>query len=348
MNECLLDILVDPVDRSRLRSVGDVLISESGRTFPIVEGVPIMLVDGIDQTIRVAERTLNAVRKRTNFDDPWQLETTVIDDCHIPEVRRLLTGMPSQSAIDPVINYLIGKTGGYLYRRLVGQLEGYPIPEIPVPSADGPAAKLLLDIGCGWGRWSLSAAKKGYVVTGLDPSLGAVLAGRRAAQQMGLTVHWVVGDARYLPFKDNSFDQVFSYSVVQHFSRSDARQTLSEVGRALDRQGTSLIQMPNIYGVRSLYHQCRRRFREAERFEVRYYTPAGLLDLFQATVGPSKLSIDGFFGLGVQLADASMMPMKNKAVIYTSGVLRRAARVVPPLKSVADSLYVESKKGQLH
>ena len=37
----------------------------------------------------------------------------------------------------------------------------------------------LLDIGCSWGRWSLAAARKGYSVVGIDPSLGAVMAARR-------------------------------------------------------------------------------------------------------------------------------------------------------------------------
>jgi 2-polyprenyl-3-methyl-5-hydroxy-6-metoxy-1,4-benzoquinol methylase/uncharacterized protein YbaR (Trm112 family) len=348
MNEFLLGLLVDPVDKSRLRIVGDALQSESGRVFPIVQGVPIMLVDGVDQTIRVAERTLSAVKRRGNSSDPWQLETTVIDPGKLPEVKRLLSDISRQSVVDPVVNHLVGKTGGYLYRQLAGHLESYPVPEIPVPSLSSSASRSLLDIGCSWGRWSLSAAKKGYSVVGIDPSLGAVLAGNRVAEQLGLTVHWVVGDARYLPFKEGSFDQVFSYSVLQHFSESDVRAALVEVGRVLGHQGASMIQMPNRYGIRSLYHQWRRKFREAERFEVRYYTPMELMNLFQATVGPSKLSVEGFFGLGVQIADASMMPMKNKVVIHASEILRRAAKNVPSLASVADSLYVESKKTWLH
>ena len=30
---------------------------------------------------------------------------------------------------------------------------------------------------------------------------------------------FVVGDARFLPFRSGSFDYVWSYSVLQHFSR---------------------------------------------------------------------------------------------------------------------------------
>jgi uncharacterized protein YbaR (Trm112 family) len=62
-DEIILKMLVDPIDKSPLRMMGDVLQSTSGRTFPIIQGVPVMLVDGVDQTIRVAERTLNGVRQ---------------------------------------------------------------------------------------------------------------------------------------------------------------------------------------------------------------------------------------------------------------------------------------------
>ena len=41
------------------------------------------------------------------------------------------------------------------------------------------AGSRLLDLGSSWGRWSIAAARKGYSVVGLDPSLGAVLAARR-------------------------------------------------------------------------------------------------------------------------------------------------------------------------
>jgi SAM-dependent methyltransferase len=343
-DELLFDILVDPIDGSRLRTAGDVLVSASGRTFPIVQGVPVMLVDGVDQTIRVAERTLSTVRQKIDLDNPWQLETTVLDPKIIAELNAQLTSLTDQTAIDPVINYLICKTNGILYKQLVGKLKHYPIPDIRLPSASAASRSVMLDIGCSWGRWSISAARKGYCVVGLDPSLGAVLAGRRAAKSMGLNLHWVVGDARYLPFADNTYDKVFSYSVLQHFGRADVDRTLEEVRRVLTSQGTSLIQMANGYGVRSFHHMRRRGFTEPKRFKVRYYTPADLMSTFERAIGPSKISVDGFFGLGIQMSDVSVMPYKHRVVIYASELLRRASQMAPVLRSVADSLFVESKK----
>jgi SAM-dependent methyltransferase/uncharacterized protein YbaR (Trm112 family) len=343
-DEFLLEMLVDPIDKSPLRKMGDVLQSISGRTFPIVQGVPVMLVDGGDQTIRVAERTLNAVRQKVESEDPWCLDTTVIKDRHISELKDLLADPAYRPLIDPVISFLIGKTNGQLYEHLVGKLKSYPIPDIPLPRASSAPSQLMLDIGCSWGRWSLSAAKKGYDVVALDPSLGAVLAGRRAACQMGVVVHWVVGDVRYLPFRDNVFDYAFSYSVIQHFNKTNVEKALAEVRRVLSNEGVSLIQMPNAWGVRSFYHLLRRGSREAQRFDVRYSTPTELLNTFQRAIGPSTLSADGFFGLGIQRSDAGLMPLRYKIVIYASEILRRCSQAVPLLRRAADSLYIESTK----
>jgi SAM-dependent methyltransferase/uncharacterized protein YbaR (Trm112 family) len=343
-DEFIPKMLVDPIDKSPLRMMGDVLQSTSGRTFPIVQGVPVMLVDGVDQTIRVAERTLDAVHQKVGSEDPWCLDTTVMEGRHISELKDLLADPSYRPLIDPVISFLVGKTNGQLYQHLVGNLKSYPIPDIPVPRVNNAPRQTMLDIGCSWGRWSLSAARKGYDVVALDPSLGAILAGRRAATQMGVVVHWVVGDVRYLPFRDNAFDYAFSYGVIQHFNKPNVETALQEVRRVLLNKGVSLIQMPNAWGLRSFYHELRRGFREPQRFEVRYYTPRELLNMFQSAIGPSTLSADGFFGLGIQRSDASLMPLKYKTVIYASEMLRRCSQTIPFLRWAADSLYIESKK----
>ena len=110
----------------------------------------------------------------------------------------------------------------------------------------------------------------------------------------------MVADGRSLPFPNESFDTVFSYSVLQHFSKENVHRTLREIRRVLRVSGEAVIQMPNKFGIRSIYHQLR-RIGQTERgiFHVRYWSPSELLATFERIVGPAKLSIDGFFGLGV-------------------------------------------------
>jgi ubiquinone/menaquinone biosynthesis C-methylase UbiE len=108
--------------------------------------------------------------------------------------------------------------------------------------------EVLLDLGCGWGRWTLTAAQHGYRVIGLDWSLGAVMAARRVAEQLGVEASFVVGDVRCLPLADASCDAVFSYSVFQHLSRRDAFEAVDEVARVLRPRGVSRIELASAGG----------------------------------------------------------------------------------------------------
>jgi SAM-dependent methyltransferase len=210
-----------------------------------------------------------------------------------------------------------------------------------LPDGDG---KLLLDVGCSWGRWCVAAARKNYHVVGIDPSLGAVLAAKRVANQLGLNIRFVVGDARYLPFKAETFDQVFSYSVLQHFSKPDAKTALAAIKNVLKLGGKSLIQMPNAIGIRSLQHQINRGFSEGADFDVRYWSVRELSNSFNDSIGNSTIKVDGFFGLGIQKSDIDIMPNKYKMVIISSELLRSISNIITPIKYLADSLYVESTR----
>ena len=330
IDPALLPLLADPVDKSPLQVVGEQLVSATGRRYPIIDGVPVLLVPGIDQTIGVADETLHLTTDGGGAsEDPLWLQTTNMGDDKIAELKARLHARDFDSRIDPVVSYLIGATNGYLYEHLAGKLEDYPIPSFPLrEKVISHSPPKLLDIGCNWGRWSIGAARAGYVPIGLDPSLGAVLAARRVATQMGLKIGVVVGDARYLPFRDGSFERVFSNGVIQHFARNNAELAFSEVGKVLSPGGLSMIQMANAYGLRSFYHLCRRNFSDGTGFAVRYYKPNDLAILFARTIGPSSLSIDGFFGLGLQefgstvyAAEVSRRPFGVRYVAETSPVL---------------------------
>lgn len=303
-----------------------------------------MLTDDQDETLWVASASLAAARRAANGDlasigsAKWFAETLGLSEADRQAVSR---ESAESSVIDPVVQYMLRATCGILYGPLIGRLKSYPIPELRLPEGQG---RRLLDVGCNWGRWSLAAARKGYDVVGLDPSLGAVLAAARVARQLGLSAHFVVGDARCMPFPDGAFGTVFSYSVLQHFSRADAGSTLNEIGRVLGKGGNSLIQMANRFGIRSFYHLFRRRFTDGTGFDVRYWTPSELKREFATRIGPSRLAVDGYFGLGIQGSDRHLMPPSHRLVIDLSQVLRRVSRVLPWITFAADSLYVSSTR----
>jgi SAM-dependent methyltransferase len=245
--------------------------------------------------------------------------------------------------IDPVALMLIAATSGYAYKHLVGStdLRTYPIPALQLPACGG---QRLLDIGCSWGRWSISAARLGYEVVGIDPSLGAVMAARRITSELGLDIKYIVGDGRFLPFPKNAFDCVYSYSVLQHFSNEDVRKTIAGVNRVLRPEGVAKIQMANKWGIRSLQHQALRRFREPSGFDVRYYGVGELAALFRELIGTTRISTDCYFGLGWQWSDFDYMPRRLQSILIASEALRRLSNVITPLRFMADSVFCMAVK----
>jgi hypothetical protein len=115
---------------------------------------------------------------------------------------------------------------------------------------------------------------------------------------------------------------------------------LPEIRRMLSDGGEAPVQLPNVFGLRSLYHEFRRGFREARDFEVRYWTIPELKTIFSRMIGPLEVTVDGYFSLNAQVSDVGFMPRRYRAIVYTSECLRRLSAYVPALRYVADSLYV--------
>jgi SAM-dependent methyltransferase/uncharacterized protein YbaR (Trm112 family) len=332
----IASILACPYDGLSLSRGGRVLKCTNEHKFPIVGDVPVLLRSDMPQTIGIASASLRCAWADVEGKnaDCWFVETLGISDDEKQGVR---TAAFRSGDVDPVVSHLVAATNGILYKNAVGCLHDYPIPEIRLAGGQG---KILLDIGCSWGRWSMAAAKKGYLPVGLDPSLGAILAAKRVANSLDLPFYGVVADARFLPFRAGSFDVVFSYSVLQHFSKAGARAALEEIRRVLHADGTFLVQMASALGIRSMQHQVCRGFREPKDFDVRYWTPAELLRTFRDVFGPTELEVDCYFGLGLQPADVRLMSRVRKLLIHGSEALRSVSKAFKPMIYVADSLYL--------
>jgi len=325
VDPALLALLACPRDHTPLREDGDALACPAGHRYAIVDGFPILLRDDVPQTHWAATMALEEAR---GLGDPEAATAWVGRE-----------GL-ADGEIDPWVQAAIGATGGNLYRTLIEQLTDYPVPRLPAPAGEG---KLLLDVGCNWGRWCLAAARGGYAPVGVDPSLDAVRAARRVARQLGVAASFVVGDARHLPFRSGAFDRVFSYSVLQHFAKPDACASLAEMRRVLARGGACQVQLANAFGLRCLYQQLRRGLRAPTAFEVRYWTPGEIRRTVRDAVGATELQVDGFFSLNAQAAEAHLLPRRYRAVVALSETLRRLSLRLPLLAWTADSLYAVAR-----
>ena len=80
----------------------------------------------------------------------------------------------------------------------------------------------ILDIGGTPDNWALVPVRPRLVLLNMP----------RAQADLSGAAHWVAGDGRALPFRDQSFDVVFSNSVIEHVGDAPAqRQFASEIAR---------------------------------------------------------------------------------------------------------------------
>ena len=89
-------------------------------------------------------------------------------------------------------------------------------------------------------RW---AAGEGARAFGVDISPAVVADARRGFADAGLDLRGVQGDVRALPFRDASFDAVYSMGTVEHFDDTDG--ALREIFRVLRPGGAAVIGVPN-------------------------------------------------------------------------------------------------------
>jgi SAM-dependent methyltransferase/uncharacterized protein YbaR (Trm112 family) len=337
----LRKILACPRDAGALAAGDGALECAAGHRYPVVNGIPVFLLEEASDPFGIQAAVLRRAAGAAGDERAPELylESLGLSSEELDQVACLWRA--GERRIDPVVQYLIAATCGNAYKASMGCLKSYPIPDVPLAPGRG---NWLLDLGCNWGRWCIAAARKGYRVVGVDPQLGALMAARRVALQLGLEIDFVCADARYLPFAPSVFDVAFSYSVLQHFSADNCRRAVSEIGRVLRPGGKAKVQLANVLGLRSALQIARRAGREPTAFEVRYYAPRHLLRLFEGHIGTARLEADCFFGLGLQAADADYMGPAGRIAMRSSEALKKASRWFSPLAFLADSVYVEASK----
>ncbi|MEO0956186.1 MAG: bifunctional 2-polyprenyl-6-hydroxyphenol methylase/3-demethylubiquinol 3-O-methyltransferase UbiG [Pseudomonadota bacterium] len=103
--------------------------------------------------------------------------------------------------------------------------------------------KRVLDVGCAGGFMAEAIAKRGAIVSGIDPSAPAIAAGKDHAAKHDLQIDYIVGIGEDLPYEDASFDAVVCVDVLEHVS--DLSKAVSEISRVLRPGGLFLFDTIN-------------------------------------------------------------------------------------------------------
>ncbi|MDA8638087.1 bifunctional 2-polyprenyl-6-hydroxyphenol methylase/3-demethylubiquinol 3-O-methyltransferase UbiG [Rhodospirillales bacterium] len=96
----------------------------------------------------------------------------------------------------------------------------------------------VLDLGCAGGFMAEAIARKGALVTGIDPAKKAIEAARAHAQEKGIKIQYDVGAGELLPYDDDAFDIIVCVDVLEHVANFPT--VLAEIARVLRPGGTFL------------------------------------------------------------------------------------------------------------
>ena len=105
---------------------------------------------------------------------------------------------------------------------------------------DFPGARLL-EVGCGMGSDLLQFARGGARCTGVDLTPRSVETTRRRFEIYGERGDFLLSDGERLPFRDESFDVVYSNGVLHH--TPDTAGAVREVHRVLRPGGTAKVML---------------------------------------------------------------------------------------------------------
>ncbi|NJF25269.1 class I SAM-dependent methyltransferase [Thermococcus sp. Bubb.Bath] len=121
------------------------------------------------------------------------------------------------------------------YRKRIETLEPLLLKYMPKKGR-------VLDLACGVGGFSFLLEDMGFDVVGIDSSGFMIERAKEYAKEKRSKVEFILGDARELPFEENSFDYVlFIGDSIVHFDPPVLNSTFKEVARVLKPGGRMLL-----------------------------------------------------------------------------------------------------------
>lgn len=218
----LAPFLVCPVCRGRLEARGDLLVgSGPGCTdrYPVIDGIPRLLRGGHrPAAVRAHRAWFSETAERSALADEWSVAAAtpepIVAAFDDEWSRHRIVGTPDHAAAFAEYTDL-------------------------VPAAEFAPDRVVLDAGCGAGRWSYQIAERGPRVIALD--LGRSVEVAQANGRSTGRVAAVQADLRDCPIAEGSVDWACSLGVLHHIP--DPGPALVAITRAVRPGGRVLIYL---------------------------------------------------------------------------------------------------------
>ena len=105
----------------------------------------------------------------------------------------------------------------------------------------------ILDLACGYGRFSIPLALEGYEVHGIDITPSFIDEARKNALNHNLSIDFRVGDMRKISYGDGMFQHVIC--MWNAFSEivfpEDQKRSIKEIYRVLEKKGSAILEIRN-------------------------------------------------------------------------------------------------------
>lgn len=259
-----------------------------------------------------------------------------IEDLEKPEWKDIVLEMHSMMKVPSEKMHKFGyctDRRSLIHRAEFESLKHWEYPWLIKYGEFKPGAKIL-DCGCGRGILQFYLAKKGYAMTSVDIStlktkqiqgfwnlvrkLGFPVEEDKAsamkamARRYGTSIDFHVANIAQLPFADESFDYVYSISVLEHMAKGEDVMAIREMSRVLKKGGTMLVTVDF----------------SPVKMERKAYTKEDILELIAA----SGLKFDNTYDFNVAdwskyLSDlTAAFSKKNACQVSSAGfILKKAA-----------------------
>jgi len=227
----------------------------------------------------------------------------------------------------------------------------------------GPGTRVL-DVGCGAGRHSIEALRRGAVAVALDYALTEVGTTRRGAGETaallgsplrGGAPRGVCGDATRLPFADGSFDVVIASEVLEHLPEDSA--AMAELARVVRPGGAVAVTVPRSFPERVCW-ALSDDYHTAAGGHVRIYSGRELRD----RLGAAGLRVTGWHhahalhspywwlrcAVGVNDDTRRLVRVYHRFLVWDlmkrPALTRVAERVLSPLLGKSLAIYTEAPR----
>jgi 2-polyprenyl-3-methyl-5-hydroxy-6-metoxy-1,4-benzoquinol methylase len=197
-----------------------------------------------------------------------------------------------------------------------------------------PSGMTVLDVGCGSGATSISLAKRGFHVTGIDISDERISTARSNAEKMDLEIKFVVGDIEEMATTNEDYDVISCTAILHHLP--DLERDLDSFSSMMKEGGFIIATEP---GLLNPFAFLRRRFfpTSVHTPDEHPFVPFRLIRMFKSRY--RKVEYEYFYILS--LAALIFEKLLGEKVGYISlRILRRVDAVLTKIPVVRELSWI--------